>query len=181
MQLNALATPAPKVLVILVPAAVSILDPAAYLKNGGALANAAFMANHASIRTTQLYDRRPDERSVIVDVLLSHSTVSFSQKSIFTRDFLGRAEFPQASGKLCGPSKTPVSKRVANPNDFFVERELRSIGLIERTVVGFYQNPEREKLGEVRLRGVRVSDFGKLGLLLATCQQEVLQDSFKGL
>jgi site-specific recombinase XerD len=33
----------------------------AYLKNGGALENAAAMANHASIRTTQLYDRRPDE------------------------------------------------------------------------------------------------------------------------
>jgi integrase len=33
----------------------------AYLKNGGALENAAAMANHASTRTTQLYDRRRDE------------------------------------------------------------------------------------------------------------------------
>jgi site-specific recombinase XerD len=33
----------------------------AYLKNGGALENAAAMANHASIRTTQLYDRRQEE------------------------------------------------------------------------------------------------------------------------
>jgi integrase len=33
----------------------------AYLKNGGTLENAAAMANHASIRTTQLYDRRRDE------------------------------------------------------------------------------------------------------------------------
>ena len=33
----------------------------AYLKSGGALENAAAMANHASIRTTQLYDRRLDE------------------------------------------------------------------------------------------------------------------------
>jgi integrase/recombinase XerC len=32
-----------------------------YLKNGGALENAAAMANHASTRTTQLYDRRRDE------------------------------------------------------------------------------------------------------------------------
>lgn len=32
----------------------------AYLKNGGVLENAAAMANHASTRTTQLYDRRPD-------------------------------------------------------------------------------------------------------------------------
>ena len=31
----------------------------AYLKNGGTLENAATMANHASTRTTQLYDRRP--------------------------------------------------------------------------------------------------------------------------
>lgn len=33
----------------------------AYLKNGGTLERAATMANHASTRTTQLYDRRPDE------------------------------------------------------------------------------------------------------------------------
>ncbi|MFM0258061.1 tyrosine-type recombinase/integrase [Paraburkholderia sediminicola] len=32
----------------------------AYLKNGGTLENAAAMANHASTRTTQLYDRRYD-------------------------------------------------------------------------------------------------------------------------
>ncbi|WP_446696958.1 tyrosine-type recombinase/integrase [Stappia sediminis] len=33
----------------------------AYLKNGGTLEKAAAMANHASTRTTQLYDRRSDE------------------------------------------------------------------------------------------------------------------------
>jgi site-specific recombinase XerD len=37
---------------------------AAYLKNGGTLENAAAMANHASTRTTQLYDRRRDEVSL---------------------------------------------------------------------------------------------------------------------
>jgi integrase/recombinase XerC len=37
----------------------------AYLKNGGTLENAAAMANHASTRTTQLYDRRGD--SVTLD------------------------------------------------------------------------------------------------------------------
>jgi integrase len=36
----------------------------AYLKNGGALENAAAMANHASTRTTRLYDRRRDEISL---------------------------------------------------------------------------------------------------------------------
>jgi site-specific recombinase XerD len=35
-----------------------------YLKNGGTLENAAAMANHASTRTTQLYDRRRDEISL---------------------------------------------------------------------------------------------------------------------
>jgi integrase len=35
----------------------------AYLKNGGTLENAAAMANHASTRTTQLYDRRSDQVS----------------------------------------------------------------------------------------------------------------------
>ena len=33
----------------------------AYLKNGGTLERAAQLANHASTRTTQLYDRRADE------------------------------------------------------------------------------------------------------------------------
>ena len=36
----------------------------AYLKNGGTLEKAAAMANHASTRTTQLYDRRPDDVSL---------------------------------------------------------------------------------------------------------------------
>ena len=36
----------------------------AYLKNGGTLEKAAAMANHASTRTTQLYDRRTDEMSL---------------------------------------------------------------------------------------------------------------------
>ena len=36
----------------------------AYLKNGGTLETAAAMANHASTRTTQLYDRRFDQVSL---------------------------------------------------------------------------------------------------------------------
>jgi integrase len=36
----------------------------AYLKNGGSLENAAAMANHASTKTTQLYDRRRDDVSL---------------------------------------------------------------------------------------------------------------------
>jgi hypothetical protein len=36
----------------------------AYPKNGGTLENAAAMANHASTRKTQLYDRRHDEMSL---------------------------------------------------------------------------------------------------------------------
>jgi len=36
----------------------------AYLKNTGTLEKAAAMANHASTRTTQLYDRRSDEVSL---------------------------------------------------------------------------------------------------------------------
>ena len=36
----------------------------AYLKNGGTLEKAAAMANHASTRTTQLYDRRHEEMSL---------------------------------------------------------------------------------------------------------------------
>jgi integrase len=36
----------------------------AYLKNGGTLEMAAAMANHASTRTTQLYDRRSDAMSL---------------------------------------------------------------------------------------------------------------------
>ena len=33
----------------------------AYLRNGGTLERAVRMANHASTRTTQLYDRRAEE------------------------------------------------------------------------------------------------------------------------
>jgi integrase len=36
----------------------------AYLKDGGTPENAAAMADHASTRTTQLYDRRRDEISL---------------------------------------------------------------------------------------------------------------------
>jgi site-specific recombinase XerD len=36
----------------------------AYLRNGGSLEKAAAMANHASTRTTQLYDRRKEEMSL---------------------------------------------------------------------------------------------------------------------
>ena len=36
----------------------------AYLRNGGTLEKAAQMANHASTRTTQLYDRRREELSL---------------------------------------------------------------------------------------------------------------------
>ena len=39
-------------------------DITAYLKNGGTLENAAAMADHASTRTTQLYDRRRDDISL---------------------------------------------------------------------------------------------------------------------
>lgn len=38
----------------------------AYLKNGGTLEKAAQMANHASTRTTQLYDHRHDEMFVLI-------------------------------------------------------------------------------------------------------------------
>lgn len=36
----------------------------AYLKSGGTLESAAAMANHASTRTTQFYDRRRDDISL---------------------------------------------------------------------------------------------------------------------
>ena len=36
----------------------------AYLTNGGTIERAATMANHASTRTTQLYDRRPDDVTI---------------------------------------------------------------------------------------------------------------------
>ncbi len=36
----------------------------AYLKNGGALERAQSMPNHASTRTTQLYDRRSDKATL---------------------------------------------------------------------------------------------------------------------
>jgi hypothetical protein len=38
--------------------------PRPLIKNGGTLEKASAMANHASTRTTQLYDRRHDEMSL---------------------------------------------------------------------------------------------------------------------
>jgi hypothetical protein len=40
------------------------LRVSAYLKSGGTLEKAAAMANHASTRTTRLYDRPRDELSL---------------------------------------------------------------------------------------------------------------------
>lgn len=48
----------------------------AYLTNGGTLERAAAMANHASMRTTQLYDRRRDELSLDEVVMCRLSTSS---------------------------------------------------------------------------------------------------------
>ncbi len=50
----------------------------AYLKNGGTLEKAASMADHASTRTTQLYDRRLD------DVSLNEVELDKDLNSIFT-------------------------------------------------------------------------------------------------
>ena len=47
----------------------------AYLKNGGTLENAAAMANHASTRTTQLYDRRQDTVTLLVRLKKSQSVI----------------------------------------------------------------------------------------------------------
>jgi hypothetical protein len=44
--------------------AITATGITAYLKNGGTLEKAAQMANHASTRTTQLYDRRREELSL---------------------------------------------------------------------------------------------------------------------
>ncbi len=42
----------------------------AYLKNGGTLERAAQMANHASTRTTQLYDRRAEALDEVERILV---------------------------------------------------------------------------------------------------------------
>jgi site-specific recombinase XerD len=48
----------------------------AYLKNGGTLEKAAAMANHASTRTTQLYDRRRDEMTLRAEWPVSFPALS---------------------------------------------------------------------------------------------------------
>ena len=54
----------------------------AYLKNGGTLEKATMMANHASTRTTQLYDRRKDEISLDeVERVLTDQSGSATQTS----------------------------------------------------------------------------------------------------
>jgi hypothetical protein len=53
----------------------------AYLKNGGTLESAANMANHASTRTTQLYDRRRDDVSLdeVERILIRLSHLTFER------------------------------------------------------------------------------------------------------
>jgi hypothetical protein len=46
------------------PSPGSPASPSSCLKNGGTLERAEQMANHASTRTTQLYDRRREELSL---------------------------------------------------------------------------------------------------------------------
>jgi integrase len=53
----------------------------AYLKNGGTLEKAAAMANHASTRSTQLYDRRRDEFSLDEVERILMNVVSFAPNS----------------------------------------------------------------------------------------------------
>ncbi len=76
----------------------------AYLKNGGTLENAAAMANHASTRTTQLYDRR-QTRSV--SMRSSGSRCSATTPPV-SESFGWREAMAQARGK-------PISLR-AWPN-----------------------------------------------------------------
>ena len=53
----------------------------AYVKNGGTLEKAANMANHASTRTTQLYDRRRDDVSLdeVERILIRVSRLTFAR------------------------------------------------------------------------------------------------------
>ena len=57
----------------------------AYLKNGGSLENAAAMANHASTRTTQLYDRRRDDVTLDTEPQTANSTIRRDQRRVLLR------------------------------------------------------------------------------------------------
>jgi hypothetical protein len=70
----------------------------AYLKNGGTLEKAAAMANHASTRTAQLYDRRREEVSLEeVERIVIRREYRLSKRKIFDE---GGSD--QRNRKLCG-------------------------------------------------------------------------------
>ncbi|CAE6967945.1 hypothetical protein [Paraburkholderia domus] len=76
----------------------------AYLKYGGTLERAAAMANHASTRTTQLYDRRRDEISLDeVERIRVSRQLTFLGRSISKEEYPSYGRFKSGSDKIdCG-------------------------------------------------------------------------------
>jgi hypothetical protein len=82
----------------------------AYLKNGATLEKAATMANHASTRTTQLYDRRRNEVSLDEIERIAYESARGRSMPIkpsqehFTRLSLARYLLRQAEQQLSAPA-----------------------------------------------------------------------------
>ncbi len=101
----------------------------AYLKNGGTLERAAQMANHASTRTTQLYDRRAEEvtldevERILVESRISGARRNGAKTSLFWRKNVAvlaekspvrRTRFPCSSNRG-GGSRRPSCALGAAP------------------------------------------------------------------
>lgn len=86
---------------------------AAYLKNGGALETATVIANHASTRTTQLYDRGHDAVSLDEVVVGDHQTRKPGRQLLPSGG--GRASAPAGGGRPshgAGKAATRGTRRV---------------------------------------------------------------------
>jgi hypothetical protein len=84
----------------------------AYLKNGGTLEKAAQMANHASTRTTQLYDRRREELSLDA----RWSGLGCDHTDAGTRQIIGgRANILSVGQRVGGKSHRSERRRIQLP------------------------------------------------------------------
>jgi hypothetical protein len=109
----------------------------AYLKNGGTLENTAAMANHASTRTTQLYDRRRDDISldeverirVQRDHTLSVSTAQACSKPISLRACPSMSLQAGLAGILRFPPHRFLNNRLRRELSEIMEYQVDNLGM----------------------------------------------------
>jgi hypothetical protein len=128
----------------------------AYLKSGGTLEKAGAMANHASTRTTQLYDRRRDEVSLDEVERFEMPTSIYIDNNVwdflFERGIDLSVELPRNEYYLFLTREAefeipPIQKGALKA---FIEKSIKDCCIETRSLFGFYdQNhpPDEQRVG----------------------------------